>query len=301
MIDKNFLNDVAASSTIMITILTSLIISSTMIAWFLLQIYGISISGIAIPLSGTSFQSTQDFTSNETFNLSVISYSNDRVWKYQEGEGIVLYNNAIGKEYIYIDYISADENGNYINTYHLKNEVHSSYAVLIRNAHDVGSYGGDIFLVIENNQVKVVTPAWIGVNVVDTFAYDGVQNIDYPEIFTQFNDVSSTLTYQINGKGTTVSNIKSGVPYLNLGENIIYGGIGADINGFTLQTFNTKSGLIVQNGIIDATTAFAYTVLKIIFWTLPESIFPVELNIILIKTQLCGLAVSVFYFIRGGD
>jgi len=95
MIDKNFLNDVAASSTIMITILTSLIISSTMITWFLLQIYGISISGIAIPLSGTSFQSTQDFTSNETFNLSVISYSNDRVWKYQEGEGIVLYNNTI--------------------------------------------------------------------------------------------------------------------------------------------------------------------------------------------------------------
>lgn len=303
MTKKFFDNNSGSASTIMITVLTSLIISSSMIAWFLLQIYGVTISGIPLPLSGSVYTNNQDYTSTTTFNASILEYSNPDAWEYQDSVGIVLQGDKIFKEFIYLKYLIPDSNNDYKNKYVINNSVHSSYIIILKgypgDAFPSG-LSGDLYLDIKDDVVRVRTGGFFGGTDLDIQAISGVTSDDTVTIETTYNVADKSMKYTINDITKTVTNIDFGFDWDPL-NRAIYGGIGADTDGFTLQSFNAVSGFVVSENVVDTAVSFGYTVLKIVFWTLPQEYFPFELNVILIKTQLVGLAVAVFFFFRGSD
>lgn len=293
---------------LLVALIFSLIFSSVTIAYFVQEMnINEDIQQIALPEELRSYNSEQDFM-NGTFDIETLNKVSSATWGYYNKIGYVLTGYSVGglNNYLYIMNINKDATGDIINNYRINNSPLNDYVIVIK-----GNSG------ISNNEIIVKSDgfhiptfmlgfdgyagerAFIPYPNANRFQRVTIQTIYHEEKFGSAND--ATLKFTFNGdKFETTMNKED--TFLFFGGTQYYGGVNSGSLGYTLEYFKTNNeikGTGVQKDALTQIADFIYTVLAILVWTLPESVLPLTLNILLIKTQLFGVLVCVVLIIRG--
>lgn len=308
---KKINNDDGSAVTILTGLLFSIIFSSVVIAFLLMQFYGANAVVPELPTQSDVkvFSNKQGFTDG-SYDLSTIVASLNSKWVNHADVGMVLTVLSTGDmSYIAIDNIQKDTTGLYQNTYVINNSAtnilgrHGDYCILLR-------YTGGV----DQNEVcftsdGVSIPTYL-INAYTKWgncyflAYPDINQIERATIKTVYDDTNLKVSVYFNGDKLIETTS------LNPDNNIMglwgryYGGVGSWILGFTLESFETLGGIVdvvTNNGqdILGLISGFFVTVLKIVLWNVDSAFLPVELNIIFIKTQLAGIIVCIVAIIRG--
>lgn len=274
-------------------LVTSLTFSSIAISWFLLQIYGVSVSGIALP----SFEGgqTQDFLSN-SYDKNVLVYGGD--WNYIPNIGR---QSTSSNSFIVFDNVLSNNNQVYTNTYTINNTGKSDYSILLeysQNGYTEVITKSDGFYYHVYSSVAIVH------DVNRFFTYPNANQLQRVTIETEYNPTKqdgSGLVYKINGE--TVIDI----PWYNLVgaqsglQKVYYGGIGSKSIGLILERFDSTNDRN-EDGLAAFLTggiAFISTLLHIVVYNVDPIYLPWEINAIFIKTQVFGVVGCAFVYWRG--
>lgn len=293
---------------LLIALIFSLIFSSVSIAYFVKEMnLNEDIPQIALPEELRSYNSEQDFM-NGTFDIGTLNHISSATWEYVNGIGYSLTGLSIGglNNYMYIMNINKDASGDIINNYRINNSPLNDYVIVIK-----GNAG------ISNNEIIVKSDgfhiptfmlgfdsyagerAFIPYPNANRFQRVTIQTIYHEEKFGSAND--ATLKFTFNGdKFETTMNKED--TFLFFGGTQYYGGVNSGSLGYTLEYFKTNNeikGTGVQRDALSQIADFIYVVLAILVWNLPESVLPLTLNILLIKTQLFGILTCIVIIIRG--
>jgi hypothetical protein len=307
-------NESAGVSTLLTGLIFSITFSSVLIAFVLLQFYGVAViavngvdSPINLPMGSEikTFSSSQDFK-NGTFDLQTIGKMKSGRWRWSDGVGyeLTMLGSDGGYYYLVIDNIQSDD-GIYQNSYWLNNSatnaygMHGDYCITLRGT------GG-----IDNNEVCVTNegfyiPANFATKIGSgqfSMPYAGASQIVNPSIKTVYNDNTPSVDFYFQGQKVFSTTT------LNADFNLFglfgryFGGVCSSTIGFTIEAFQTGNPITnidnQQNGLA-LVFGFLMTVIKIVVWNVDSMYLPIELNIIFIKTQLCAVAVCVIMIIRG--
>lgn len=291
------LNENATGSGLVLTIFTSLIFSTVLISWFMLQIYGVTVAGIDLPSNNFSYSSTQDFQTNN-INIETIRTVDESHWDYQTGIGKVLtdFNSGLGGG-IYINNIQPNPSGYVTNHYHINNSVKGEYTIIL----NTNSAGSGAKLVISND--GIYKPVFFGnilITIPKVINYPNMKDIEDVEITTVYNENENTADITFNGNTYTVSDLQKDLTVINLGH--YYGGVESKTQGFTIESFSTNNIVqaSTQTDAITAFYAFVVVALKLVFYNVSPDLLPWELNVILIKTQGIGLLIGLYSLLRSG-
>lgn len=287
----NKLNNIAAASTLIVIVFTSLIFSSMMITYFLYSMYGIQVAGIDLPQGNINFPSSQDFTTNQ-INSSIIDTSSYGVWEYQSGIGRVLIQKAAsGWTYLLINNIQPDGQGIITNTYHINNSVKQDYTIVLRYT------GGSDQTEITITDDGIHVPMYVYNVVISSpliISYPNMNQIEDVIITTKFNNKLDRCDINFNGNNYYIDNLVSDTNPLNLfGRH--YGGVATDTLGFTLKDFNSVNSISynTDTDIWVQVYAFLAIAFKLVVYNVDSQYLPWELNIMLIKTQTIALLVGL--------
>lgn len=283
------------SVSFVIIIFTSLIFSTVLISWFMLQMYGISVSGIALPQGNTNYATTQDFTNNN-INLSTFITQGEDTYNYQSGIGRVLGiktgNNYFSNtwNYLFINNIQKDQNGDIINTYHINNSIKKDYTIVIRYA----GFADIIELTISDDGIHQPVYSPIGImSSPKIISYPDMNKITDVNIITKYNEDKRICDITFNGNTYTIIDLFTHgiLPLANY-----YGGVASASQGFTIQSFNSASAISddANSNILNQFAAFLIIAFKLVAYNVDSQYLPWELNILLIKTQTIALAVGLF-------
>lgn len=292
----------------LIALIFSLIFSSAAISYFCVSKYNqTETSIINFPTGGIIYSQNQDF-SGCAFNTSTWFKTLGGKWSNYCGIGMVL--EYIDPRYLWTWLILGNEipatDGTVQNTYIINNSVKSEYVIILRHT---GS--------IDENQIRIsndgfhipnyVIPTFglsgsaVAIGDLDFIPYSGASQIENAEIITYYNDKEQTATMYFNSqKVLEVNNLKEDGNLFGIWTHY-YGGVGAYSEGFTVVSFNTNNQITLsdESSLLGMVLNYISIMLQVIVWTLPESIFPVTLNIILIKSQLGGIVVCLILIARG--
>lgn len=308
---KKINNDDGNAVVILTGLLFSIIFSSVVIAFLLMQVYGVSAVVPELPTQNDVkvFSNKQGFVDG-AYDLSTIVASLNSKWVNRADVGMVLSTLSTGDmSYIAIDNIQKDTSGLYQNTYVINNSAtnilgrHGDYCILLR-------YTGGV----DQNEVcftsdGVKIPTYL-INAYTQWgnryflAYPDINQIERATIKTVYNDINLKVTVYFNGdKLIETTSLSPDSNIMGLWGRY-YGGVGSWILGFTLESFETLGGIVdvvTNNGqdILGSIAGFIGTILKIVLWNVDSAFLPLELNIIFIKTQLAGIIVCVISIIRG--
>jgi hypothetical protein len=291
---------------LLIALIFSLIFSSVSIAYFVTEMgINANIPQIVLPNELKSYNSEQDFL-NGTFDIGTLTKVSSATWTYIEKVGYVLTGHSMGGEnYFYIMNINPDSTKTITNNYKINNSPLNDYSIVIK-----GNSG------ISNNEIIVrsdgfhiptyfITGSYFGER--DFIPYPNANKLQNVLIQTIYHEKSfggtedSTLTFKFNGN-TYQTTMNKDDTFLFFGGTQFYGGVNSKSLGFTLEYFktgNTISGTGEQKDALSMIADFIQTVLLILFWNLPESVLPLTLNILLIKTQLFGILTCIVVILRG--
>lgn len=300
------INNDNANVHLIASLFLSLFISSLLISWFLLQIYGIGVVNTISPLTMDNkiFNSTQNFKTDEIDNTILIQQDSD--WTYQDGIGRVLTSKrgfATGK--LFIDKVKPDSNGIITNYYHINNSVHSFYSIILKRV-PTDLTGVNVELYFNtwgiNLAQYLIDIQWH--NTVKVF-YPDIQNVDYADIKTVYSIYEGKCDITFNGQTYTItdipipSNLDNTVNEGFFGE--YFAGVSSDTYGFTLEDFNTDNTIENNVSLFNQATAILTLMAKILVWNVDSKYLPIELNLLLIKTQLSALIIAILGFIIGRD
>lgn len=291
-------NESASGSALVLTIFTSLLFSTVLITWFMLQMYGVSVAGIDMPTGQTGYSNTQSFMNNQ-INDTTLDISKYGIWQYQDGIGRVLIQKSTsGWTYLLINNIQRDSQGIITNTYYINNSVKQDYTIVLRYT---GSVDHTEFT-ITNDGIHV--PNWYMGAVISSplvIPYPNMNQVSDIVIVTKYNDLQNTCEINFNGQSFTLSNLPVDMDTHNAFKNY-YGGVASNTLGFTIETFASENK-IVNTGETDILTlfgAFIVTVLKLIFFNVSPDLLPWEINILLIKSQTIALLIGIYVMVRSG-
>lgn len=297
------------ATTLLIMLIGSLLISSVAISWFLLQIYGVTVSGIALPNSdslGVVYSSHQNFSTNNV-DFSTINVDGD--WVFVKNVGRVLRtvspSAAILFSYLQINNVQANANV-YDNTYWINNSAvnefqkHGDYSIILRYTGGVDQNE----LIFNDLGVKVPTylvNAKFATGHKYFYPSPHISQYTNPKIRTVYND--KTLSLQVYFNDDLIITTSDLNPEKNLFGVFgrYYAGVGSMSEGFALSDFQSANP-IVNQGSTDAITQIwilLNTVIKITTWTIGEQYLPLEISLIFIGLQEAGIIICVAVIIRG--
>lgn len=289
------LNDKAVSTVgLMAALFFSLIFSSVGLAYFVTEM-GIdeTIPQITIPSSISSY------TQNQNFLTGVYS---KEIWGSKDG----TFTNTIGKGisgsgYLLADNLNFDSNNIITNTYIINNSAKADYGIVVVYT---GGFDGDIIKV--TNDGFYITSSMSGIIRYKEFIpYTWANQFTHPTITTTYDKKKNTCVFSLNSASFSTNMI---TPNDGILEDVglfsrYYGGITTESTGFALEQFTTSNpvnGVSAESSGLSSIMSFMTTAILILGWTLPESVLPLILNILLIKTQLLALIICFAQFLRGG-
>jgi len=305
---KNNENGNAVMAGILIALIFSLLFSSAAISYFSIAKLGNSeVSAINFPTGAITYSGNQDF-SDCSYNSSTWFKALAGKWNNYCGIGIVL--EMIDPTRVWTWLILGNEipssDGTVKNTYTINNTPLGDYTIILR-------YTGSI----DQNEIQIksdgfhvpnyVIPTFglsgqaVPIGDLDFSAYSGASQIKDAIITTYYNNKLGTCTLVFNGQTIfSIDNLKPDGNLFGIWAHY-YGGVGAINEGFTITNFNTENQIALSDdtSLLNMVLNFITTMLQIIVWTLPESIFPIILNIIFIKSQLAGIVVCLVILARG--
>lgn len=312
MKNKHFLNDNGAAS-LLVALLFSFMLATTSIAYFMGQIYGISVIVPELNPNGMKieYQSNQNFKDCSA-DLETLKRTINSVWNYTCNVGMILrtvgmnpQQNSFG--YLLIKNIQPDNNGLYDNTYTINNTavnlfgLHDDYAIVLRYTGGLGHneviVGKDGFYVPEyglNTRMNLGNKQF--------FPYPDANQMTHPVIRTTYNDKTSRLTmYLDNQKLWDNVEVNTDLNLFNLFDRN-YGGVGSFIPNFALEDFNTEgmiiSGISGQGGLSEI-AGFLLVIWKIATFSLPAEVaFPSQISFIF-DILIVGIFVCIAVIWRG--
>lgn len=292
---------------LLIALIFSVVFSSVSIAYFVSEMgINANIPQIVLPQELKSYNSEQNFL-NGTYDIGTITKISTATWSYVEKVGYVLTGFSLGgvNNYMYIMNINKDTTNIITNNYQINNSPLADYSIVIKG--NSGLSNNEIIVKSDGFHIPMyfITGDYFGerafipyVNA-NRFQKVLIQTIYKEKKFTDSGD--STLDFTFNGqKFSTTMNKDDTLPFT--GGTQFYGGVNSMSLGFTLESFNsanTISGSGEQKDVLSKIADFIVTVLAILLWNLPESVLPLTLNLLFIKTQLFGILTCIIIIIRG--
>jgi len=282
---------------VLIFLLTSIIISSVAITWFLFQIYGISISGVVLP-SQTDGSVNINLMDNSTESNANLYNSIGSSWSYNPATGRTA-NNA--NSYLIFDNVALGIANYYTNDYYINNANKTDYSIVLEYNND-----GVIEVITKQDGFYICDSAsFFGVSSPCGYhAYANANQITDLKITVKYSPTANQedyLIYSINDKvifSKPWYELKSRIGAL---DKIYYGGVGAKYAGLTISNFKTTNDK-AGNDLTNYTyliTAYIVAILKILVWNVDSMYLPLELNVMFIKTQLIGIGVCMVIILRG--
>lgn len=303
---KFFNNDNAAlssSGSIVLFFTFSLVFSSILISWMLLNAYGVNVAGMEFP----EFQANTQYELSSNDTSKGITYIGD-TWTFSEGNGRV----STGEDsYILFDNSGSPNAGMHTNTYHISNPNQGDYSLVL-------SYSSlkTVEVVVSDDGFHIMDGSFgMGFlnNEIYFYPYENANKItpvviqtDYDGTYNQIIDNSGQmLNLYMDGNlvFSTPSDVDTGVQV----EPIVkayYGGIGNKNNiGLTLQGFGTNDNTKMSDitALINSIQVWVTTLIKLIVWNVPEEYLPWELNMLFVKSQGFALGVAFWQWSRGGN
>jgi hypothetical protein len=292
----------------------SLFLSSIFISFFLVNMYGVNYqNGITLPNQGDIlYSSSQDFK-NGIYNLSTLSKTGYTSWVYNANVGMVLSGLGAYRNWFLIDNLQKSEGNTYVNYYYINNSVENDYSIALRytdgydsNVLQVKSDGFHIpyygFLGLAQSQDLDFIPYPNANKVHEVFITtkytDGKQNCEFLQACQHIQEPYLEFTFN----GNTFITRKLNYPDNPLDySDVYYAGVQSDIIGFTIESFKTDNAIVNTNesGILDNIVTFLGTMLKIVSWSLPSSVMPLGLQVVLIGTQEFCLLIGLVAMARG--
>lgn len=300
-------NENATGSTLVVLVFTSLLLSTMMISWFMLQIYGVSVAGIGLPDGNFQYSSNQDFTTNN-INLSTMVTKGQDEWKYQVGIGRVLSILTDGHyfsktyNYLLINNIQLNNAGKITNTYYINNSVKQDYTIVLRYT------DGDDRVELKVKNDGLYHPRYVGLiippNVWEDklLSYPQMNQIEDVTITTIYDEEGESCDFTFNGNTYTFNDASfgRGREWSGLITAKYYGGIASETEHFTIKKFTSNNVISDSADIVDQFIAFSVVMLKLVFYNISSDLLPWELNVMLIKSQGVALLVGLYVLIRSG-
>jgi hypothetical protein len=288
-------NDVAGIETLMATLIFSLVFSSVVISFLLLNTYGYAATGAESELSIISNENIlglQDYTTNTISNNAnyIQTGTGAGTYVYIPGIGRELQNNNFGLEPKLMLRGVQSLNGTYTITYKINNTVHADFTIYAR-------YNGALAYL--NIPIKITTDK---VEILDFHEFTAAQSVDllgantnnHVTIKTQFNEPAGILDVYYDD---VLIMSRSG--YTGEG-NDFYAGVMSKQNGFIIESINAGSiDLNSNTDIFSQASNFLEVLALIIVWNVNPVFLPWEFNLIFIKTQVTGLIICIFVWLRG--
>ena len=284
-----------------IALLFSLIFSSVGIAYFV-QEMGLNenIPQIILPNEVGGFNQYQNFESG-AYNSTLYRTTNGGTWKSINGIGIILDTVTSGSMLI-VNGLDSNK-GIITNEYVINNSVEGDYQVILYYS---GGLDQNILDVTDSGfYITNGRPYILGYR--DYIPYVWARKFSPVTITTTYDKSTHTATWALNHNPTTTfSSNKLAVEDINYFGIFprAYGGVGSYTVGFALKSYNSAQQFadtanLLTDSWLFKVGEFLKTVLLIVAWTLPESVLPLTLNILLIKTQTVGLLVCIIIIMRG--
>lgn len=300
---KNYNNEEASVATILIGLLFSLTFSSIVIAFLLVQVYGVAVTGIDLPGSGSIklFSSNQDYK-NGTFDAELNHETWYGNWEYIAGSGWSLVSTGLRQySYLVIKNIQSTDQ-KYTNSYWIDNSVHGDFCVGMRI-----TAGSDTNEVCVNSQGIYIPDYIILTNTVwgsHVFvSYPNANQIDAVTIKTVYDEEAGRAIVYFNGAQVIdTTDLEEPMGWQSI-FGVWYGGISSNTPGIILEDFQTENPIQdtseVETNTLVLISGFIITLVKIVAWNVDSAYLPLELNLIFIKTQLAGVIVCAIMVIRG--
>jgi hypothetical protein len=317
-------NAVTTGAALCAVMLISLFISSFLISYFAMEMYGYKLDSVSLPANiedTTHYNNNQDFKNNPntyttTFNSTKVSFGGG--WTNVPGIGMVLTSiPAGGDTYISENYIIKGADGIVTNQYIINNSVHAKYEIILKRGYGRGVIAllagtTSNMLVIDSDGFRVprsfvaLNPeTWQGGDIA-FIPYPGANQVDHAVITTNYNVDTYALDFTFNGQNFNMP-LLNGFTNIEVYLDPIYGGVLCNTVGFALENYNTNNEVV--NNIYDTTNesastlqsfgALISTMIKVVGWGLPPSIMPIQLQILLIRTQEAVLIIGIIAFVRG--
>lgn len=289
-----YTNDNASVETTLLGLFFSLSFSSIIIAFLLLQAYGIQVSGNYAPISipdGGVISPLQNYQTNQiSDNVNYVSKFGS-TWVYVPNVGRTL--SADGLSYMALKGVQP-VNDVYTVNYEINNSVLSDYAIILR-------YTGDLNqLVVNVKSDGYYIPRELPIGSYNVFNFpraNANQNADVT-IKTVYNEKLGTLDWYEDGSLIfSASGLPSEIPFITLTR--YYAGVGSSTEGFAVKSISVGSIIADATNIVQQLGAFLDVLAKIVLWNVDSQFLPLELNLIFIKTQLAGIIICAIVILRG--
>ena len=269
----------------------SLLFTSLVVSWVLLQAYGVSIAGLPFELPNEA----------QTITLSDNSQFTGSGWSYSGNEQLSTNTDSylLAKNTNYLNVL-----GSYVNSYTIDNPNQQDYSIVltyspIRTQEVIVNNDG--FSVVEHT---IGISDLLGNREIYFYPYQGANQITNSKIETNFNvgnlisnNGEPVLDFKFNGQD--LFNVNQGD---NGGFNtqtqtltdVYYGGVGSKNNvGLGVSSFSaTGDTSNVSNGVSDLWN-FATVLFKLLGWGIDPQYLPMELNLILIKSQEFAIGIGI--------
>lgn len=290
--DAMFDNGVVAMTYFLIISLTFTTVS---VSWFLLNIYGVSVS----PISLGNFNGGQDY------NFKVISTTTNNVliyngnWDFSSGIGRTASND---NSFIIFNDVISNTNSHFTTEYNINNTYQSDYGIIL----EYFSEGYSEILTKSDGYYyhSYYTVFGYPVETEKFFPYPDANKIQYANIKVDYNPVminDNSVEYTVNGITVVTMTYPELTGVHTTLNKKYYGGVHAESAGLTLESFSSTSDK-TENGwdaLINRAIQFVVTLLTILVWNVDPTYLPWELNIMFIKTQEFGLLACAMAYARG--
>jgi hypothetical protein len=281
-------------SQIVIFFACSLLFTSVVLSWVVLQAYGISVAGIPF----------ETLAGNSNIDLSGSSGYEEigGAWVYDANSGKV---SSASDSYLVFSGLKASNEAKYTNTYNVLNPNQEDYSIvlsysLLRTQEVIVSSDG--FHVVEHT---IGLSDLTGDRELYFYPYEGANSLTDTKITTALNIAAlvetntqdNILDFYMN------NNLIFSVPQsdelfgewgsqMEIVTDVYYGGIGSKDNiGVSLKSFSSDS--TGSSATLDSLTAYFWTLLKMLVWNIDTQYCPWEINLLLIKSQEFALGVGI--------
>lgn len=288
-------NDNASVETTLLGLFFSLSFSSIVIAFLLLQAYGVQVSGNYAPISmpdGGVISPLQNYQTNQiSDNVNYVSKFGS-TWLYVPNVGRTL--SADGLSYMALKGVQP-VNDVYTINYEINNSVLSDYSIILRYT------DGDLNQLIVNVKADGYhIPRELPIGSYDVFFFARPNANQNPDVTvkTVYNDKLGTLDWYEDGSLIfSASGLPSEIPFITLTR--YFAGVGSSTSGFAVKSIHAGSIIADSTNIVQQIGAFIDVLAKIVLWNVDSQYLPLELNLIFIKTQLAGIVICAIVIARG--
>jgi hypothetical protein len=276
----------------------SLVFSSVVISWMLINAYGVSVVGMEFPNFGTNVNYDLKTTSS-------IPISQTGGWSQETGVGYVSSSN---NEYLFFNNILPTGTGEITNTYIINNTAQSDYSIVLSYSDTWGAeevlVSGDGFYLKSSNLLDAITD-----NYIEQYSYSDANKVINAKIKTVYNPNNfrsgeDYLKFYLNDNlifvtdGSKAQGGKEGL----LSGNVYWAGVGSkDSNGLTVSSFSASSDKSTQGitSLLSSIQLWVTAILTLVVWNVDPQYLPWELNLLLVKSQAFCIGLGVFFWARG--